>query len=523
MTAAMRRAAPPVTGLTYSAAAVATLLAGLALARVSTPAFLGFGAAFVLLLGYGAHRWPRAILLVIALTPLVDAYLVRPLLPVELHLWSRVLSEALLGVAVLVVGFTAWRNGTLVPALRHRITPILIVFLAVAAISTLVNAVPLHVAALGVTLTVDAVALFYLARAVPFSDRFAALCVGAFVAAMLGAGVVAILQIVLGPPVVGLPFRVGALGESVRVGSVFVDQGVLGGAAGVAAAFPLFAVFRLPNRPDRYVAMAVALVLLIAVVLTFSRGSWVGVAAGIGVVALLLDRRAFLLMLVLGLLAVGAVQFMPRNLLLPSATDPASGGPAAPGAAAGGQQAPTPAISRSPSATPPPEPDIAESTVGKVVRVFTGGDARARFVFNAVPIVADHPVVGVGPGRYGGAAADIFGTPIHARYETDEILDRVRARTVDNFWLHTLVEFGIVGFVAYVALFAVLAVSLFRAARHADGARFVFFAGTLASLAFLVVHSLTGMLLEGNAVSFALWLFLGIGSTLEVPARSETV
>ncbi|MDQ3881331.1 MAG: O-antigen ligase family protein, partial [Chloroflexota bacterium] len=503
-------------------AAVGLLAVAIVAARVSTPFFLAAGAALVVLLAYGAYVWPRALLLTVALSPMVDQYVIGLLLPPDQQFWSRILSELLLAAVGLVVAGRALVAGTFVSAVRHPVTPLLAVFVLIGAVGAIANDVPFHVAAVGMLVTVDAFALFFLARMTPFDARAAAIAASVFVAAVAAAALVAVVQTVAGPQVVGLPFRVGTLGESVRAGSVFVDPGVLGAAAGAAAAFPLFAVFRVRSGAPRWAAIGVALLLLIAVVLTFSRGSWVGTMVGIGVVAVILDRRALALTVVLAVVAFAGVAVMPRNVLLPAdevATDTGSTPVASAEPAASAR--PSPAASATAAPPAPEAPDIIGSTIAKTLRVLTGSDARAKFVVNAIPIVADHPIVGVGPGRYGGVVASIFETPVHAQYGTDRIMNRVGARTVDNFWLHLVVEFGIAGLVVYLAIVGLLAVVVARLARRSAGDRFVVLAGTLGMLGVLTIHDLTSMLFEGNVIAFALWLFLGVCSSLPV-APAET-
>src|SRR5690606_21674908 len=102
-------------------------------------------------------------------------------------------------------------------------------------------------------------------------------------------------------------------------------------------------------------------------------------------------------------------------------------------------------------AEPPERPNVIDSTFGRVGTIGEGRDLRTLFVLNGLPILADHPLLGVGPGRYGGAAADLFETPIYAEYGTDALLTSPTQRTVDNFWLHLAVESGVLGTAAFLA------------------------------------------------------------------------
>jgi O-antigen ligase len=156
-------------------------------------------------------------------------------------------------------------------------------------------------------------------------------------------------------------------------------------------------------------------------------------------------------------------------------------------------------------------PDLFDSTVGRFGEIGGGRDLRTLFVLNALPIIGDHPLVGVGPGRYGGAAADLFGTPVYAEYGTDELFIIPTQRTVDNFWLHLLVEMGIAGTAAFVAAALIPGVRVARAVGHATDARRILLGGVAVGAAALVVSSVSTMLLEANSVGFLFWFLLGIG------------
>jgi O-antigen ligase len=159
-----------------------------------------------------------------------------------------------------------------------------------------------------------------------------------------------------------------------------------------------------------------------------------------------------------------------------------------------------------------PRPNIVDSTVDRVGEIGIGGDLRTLFVINALPIIRDHPVLGVGPGRYGGAVAHNFGTPIYAEYDTVPLFWNPAQRTVDNFWLHLLVETGIVGALAFLAAGLIPGLRILGAARRSIGWRRIFLGGTAAAAVGMAVSSGTTMLLEANSIGFVFWFFLGIGA-----------
>jgi O-antigen ligase len=159
------------------------------------------------------------------------------------------------------------------------------------------------------------------------------------------------------------------------------------------------------------------------------------------------------------------------------------------------------------------------TTVNRFSAVGEGRDLRSLFIVNALPIVADHPILGVGPGRYGGAAASVFGSPVHVRYGTDLLL--TNQQTADNFWLHMGVEGGVLGFSAFLAMIGTALIQPVRALRGASGSRFSVPAGVVSATAVVCVATVTTMLLEGNTAAFLFWFVLGIGSMAE-PAATRT-
>jgi O-antigen ligase len=475
--------------------AVAALLAvaAIGVSYVTTTGFLLLAGLTLVALAVAALRWPRAVLVLVVLAPVLDAFLLARLLPSEARAFTQFFSEALLAVVGLVLLVDGWRRGRVVPAFRTPATVALVAFVALALLSALLNAVPPVVAGAGLFFTLDAMALFYLARIVGFDRRQGALAIGAIVVAVALMALVGFLQGLLDPNLFGLSVVTGRSGEAVRIGSIVRNPNVLGTMIGMALPFPLLAIVHLQRPRWRWVAAGVALLLLTALLLTYSRGSWLGVVAGTSVVLLLLDRRAFLLGLGLAVVGLGIVTYMPRDLL----------------------------VSSEPSGAPhkPPKFDAWETTEERVSAVGEGRDLRTMFVLNAIPILRDHPLIGVGPGRYGGAVAEDFGTPIYDEYGTGKLL--TAQTTVDNFWLHILVEGGLFGAAAFVAMLLAIGWHLVRVALRSRGLRLILAVGALAAAAMVIVSNGTTMLLEGNTVAFMFWLLLGIGSALPAPAQPE--
>ncbi|HEX2883706.1 MAG TPA: O-antigen ligase family protein [Candidatus Limnocylindria bacterium] len=470
--------------------ALALVAAAILVAPVSTAALVGIGLGLVALAGYATVRWPRAIIVVVVLAPILDRYIVSGLLPPEVVQLAQFLSEGLLLVVGVTLAVRAWRSGTLAPALRHPVTYLLGAFVVLGAVSALLNGVPPHVAAIGLLFTLDAAVLFFLPRFVGFGRRQQVRAVAAVLVVIGAAAVVVLVQAVLSPDILGLRFVTGRFGEGYRLAGFIGDPNVFGAFAAAASPFVLLAIPRSSGRL-RWIAVAAAFLLLLALWLSFSRGAWLAMAIGTLGTLLLIDRRALLIALLLLVATFVSSQVMPRNLLLPTA----DGGPE--------------------------RPSLIESTVDRAGTVGQGRDLRTLFVLNAIPIVVDHPLLGVGPGRFGGAVADRFPTPVYAEYGTDALLTDETQRTVDNFWLHLLVEAGALGLAAFLAAMLSAAIPMLRTARRSTGARAVLVGGALAAVAALSVSGVSTMLLEANSVGFLVWFLLGLGSLMVVDEAIE--
>ena len=481
------------------------LIASVAVARLSPVAFVVLGAALLGTLAAISWRSPRLVLIGMALMPIFDRYLIGAIVPGSLSAITNFFSEGLLLLVALIVTAKGIRDGTLMRAIRHPLFPLLVGFLAVAVVGMIVNDVPPLIAAAGTLFTIDAVALFFLPRIVGFPPRHAAIAAGAFVAVAGIAAVLAIAQIALAPTIFGMEVSRGRFSEGNRVTAFFDgNPNMLGAVLAMAVPFPAFAARYLSGR-WRAVAWVLLVVLALALFYTFSRGAWLGLGVSMVIVGLIVDWRALGLVMVAGLLAYGAAYIMPRNLLV--------GLLAAPG------DAPVPELSF----------DLGGALGDRLDTIGAGRDLRFLFIENATPIIQDHPIVGAGPGRYGGAVSARFNeSPLYDRYTAGEVPE---GRTVDNFWLHLIVEFGILGSLLFASMVAFAIAQLILAARRAEPLTRALLASFAAAAIVIAVDSLAEMLFEGNTTSFSTWFFLGIGSALlmaerhrlrEADAASET-
>jgi O-antigen ligase len=133
-----------------------------------------------------------------------------------------------------------------------------------------------------------------------------------------------------------------------------------------------------------------------------------------------------------------------------------------------------------------------------------------RFILEGLPIISDNPWLGVGPGRYGGAAAMIIPSPVYDQYGTS----LYGFRTVHNFWLHLTGELGVIGTVVFLTMIAGLFLRFLLAARSAMSTEFILLAGVATTILIVTLNNFTEMLFEGNVPGVMIWLVLGSLSML---------
>jgi putative inorganic carbon (hco3(-)) transporter len=472
--------------------ALALLLAMAIGAWFAWPLFLALGLALLALVGYAAHRWPLATLVVATLAVLTDPVLLPMILPDTLSLGPIGFSEPMLAVTGVVVAVDAFRADRLWGALRDPVLYLMAAFVGLAIVSAVANATPPRVALLGIVMTVDAVAVYFIARMINVTSRDVANAIWVVVGVSLFASVIGILQVVLHPDLFGLASFAGRFGEGGRITSFLGNPNMLAAVIGFTLPFPLYAATRAETRWARRLAFAAVVTFCLAVLLTFSRGAWIAVILGTLIGILFLDRRALRAFAGALVLAWLITIVMPRNLLVApediALYFPESGAPS-----------------------------IYDTTVDRINSVYERRDLRMTFIREGIPIVADNLVLGVGPGRYGGAASTIVPSPVYAEYDAG----LYGFRTVHNFWLHLFGEVGVIGGAIFVVAIVGLWLRYWRAARLArdDAARFIVLAGTGTALLVVTLNNLTEMIYEGNFPGFVIWMIFGLASTLAPPVR----
>jgi len=88
---------------------------------------------------------------------------------------------------------------------------------------------------------------------------------------------------------------------------------------------------------------------------------------------------------------------------------------------------------------------------------------RGYTLTKSIEIWKDYPILGIGPGMYGGVVSVVFNSPVYEQYGFSPhwFAFMSRIRSLDQFWSQILAEMGLLGTLAFVFLLF----TLFRVAR----------------------------------------------------------
>jgi len=127
-------------------------------------------------------------------------------------------------------------------------------------------------------------------------------------------------------------------------------------------------------------------------------------------------------------------------------------------------------------------------------------DGRVWSLKNGLYILKQYPILGTGPGTYGGKFAEIYSSPVYFKGMQNGY---VALMTTDNQYLAVLVQFGLVGFLAYVGFFLALALQIVLVRKNC-------YRLALAVLASFAIMMLTSNAFEFTAIAIPVALLAGI-------------
>lgn len=444
-------------------AVVVPLTAAVAPASVRGPAMLAVASA-VLLLGY--LRWPKPALLVFALYMLMNDTFARWLGPS-----LDQVDEVVVGGLVIVAGWRLkpWRRPELFEPVRDGAV---VALLAIALVSSIVNAVPASLWLIGLVLMAKIIAFLYIVIWHDFTvddvRQFAPIVL-AVAAVLLTLGMVELID--------GPGFRrffmlsefTTPRGQLPSIRSIFWHPVVFTWFMGFVSLFlfAFYVVFR------RWWMLIAAVVFGLGAVLGARRRTIAGVALGLGVG--LLNQLRFVrakssmarswLPIAAGVVII-TILFLPGLIGLYQLTIQEAG---------------------------PLDPDRDP-----------GADQQARTLMytTSARIAADYFPLGAGLGRFGSAGSRLDYSPLYEQYGLDDIYGLEPANMqfmMDTFWPRILGEAGVFGLVAYLAFIGAIGVALWRItgrATTADPYLRAFTLGTLMIFSEALVETLASSMFD---------------------------
>ncbi|NLW40858.1 MAG: polymerase [Tissierellia bacterium] len=211
--------------------------------------------------------------------------------------------------------------------------------------------------------------------------------------------------------------------------------------------------------------LATTLILLLAVVLTYSRGGWIGLAFGIFVFVLLIEKRLFLAAIPLSL---GAIYFLPQSI------------------------------------------------INRILSIANFADSsnsyRLRMWVITLEIIRDHWLVGVGFGHL----------PFKETFET--YIRTMPTFHAHNTYLETMAEMGILGFIIFVILlFILFKYSINKLVRGENSYIKTMAIGVISGLAGVLAHGLVENILYIPRIITTFWILVALLLTLVRISDEEAV
>lgn len=337
----------------------------------------------------------------------------------------------------------------------------IMLLLAAAALSTVWNAVPLSIAAFGTRAYMEYYALYLVLVYLPWGDHERR----GYILWFLALGIAIAL---FGDVQKFLHFATPRQWLSAIEQATTRAYGTMGnpntfGAILVSLVSILSALLVLQVRGAvRVLALLGLTVALPALVFTLSREALLAAVASVLVVGFAADRR-LLLLLILGLAALPVV-----------------------------------------------DPHIVSRFATALSGDYLGASStygRLFFMQRGIEAFLAQPLLGWGPGRFGGSVAHIFGSPAYIFVHLGE------RPVIDSQHVQTLVELGAVGYIAYLLLgWAAVRTGLQLFRRDADPFWRAIGLGLAAGTIGLYVQSLFASLLETHQVIIGFWLIFGMAA-----------
>ncbi len=249
----------------------------------------------------------------------------------------------------------------------------------------------------------------------------------------------------------------------VRVYSVFHNPNILAEYLIMIIPLSVSLFWYTKKISKKIVFLGTTLIMILAMLMTLSRGSWVGFAFSALVFILLLEKRLLLLVVPISL---GAVYFLPQSIL------------------------------------------------NRIMSIGNFADSSIAYRFTmweiTMDIIRDYPIAGVGFGHL----------PFKQIFET-----YIRTMPIyhsHNTYLQTAVEMGIPGLLVFLfLLFILFKYGILKLVKSEDRYIRILSAGALSSLGGVLTHGMAENVLYLPRIIFTFWIIVGLILTLDRIRRYE--
>jgi hypothetical protein len=346
----------------------------------------------------------------------------------------------------------------------------LVAFVALGVVSTILNSVPFHVAELGILSTTHSMFIFLVLVNAGIAERdiyrFVYIAIGVMAVDAVGA----ILQIVPSSPawkLAPIPLHMVGGGGLLRVQGIFDHPNALADFTVLVLPISLMLWFRGDVRGHKHLFLLAAnLVMLGALLLTQSREAWAALLIATVFLGLTVERtllRAFIRYILPSLVVLGLI-FAPL--------------------------------------------------AARVGETITHSNLRYALFQASLPLIRDHPWLGVGPGRFGGHVALITHTPLYREYNFPNFFYGTGGQ-LDQFWTHLLGESGVLGTAAYLGTFvACFLLGRWAYKRAVDPRRKAVLLGLLYAIPAFAFVALVSAALETGPPATFFWGLMGMLTVL---------
>lgn len=427
----------------------------LGLFSVGSSVALSYGILIVLMLGVLLAKKPETAVIFLALYAFID-YFLRTFASGFASIWD----ELLLVVMVLLWG---WKWLIFRKEDNFKQAPLdmpIVTFIAVMIFMLIVNSPDFSISLEGFRAIVQYILWYFVVLQLLRDKKSAKNVCLALVFATGLMGLHGVFQYIIGVEMPAGWVDQSEAGVRTRVFSILTSPNIMGSLMTLVAPIGVAFVFNEKNIYKKLLFAFLSLMMVASLVFTFSRGAWIGFAVAVAIYVFIKDKKMIIPAVILAVIVVVAVPSVGNRISYMLS------------------------------------PEYIESSLkgGRLVRWFTG-----------IEILQTAPLLGVGLGHFGGAVA--------MNHELTHLvgINVVKTFYMDNYYLKTAVESGLIGLFAFVMLmYSVFISSVRTIVITKDKESRELEIGILAGLSGVIIHNLVENVFEVPLMTSLFWLLAAV-------------